>query len=321
MPVIADTAYPRLSASPGQAELNEAFTPTAAEIAFAVRSTQRPATRLALLVLLKAFQRLGYFIQFADLPSAVASHVATAAGVPTAVVAGLGKYDGSTYRMRLMGLVRGFLSVCAYDATAHRLAVAASLEAARTREDLADIVNATIEELVRHRRELPAFSTLLRIARTARALVNRSYYRRIATVVGEKVRARLDALLLVPEDAARSPWDQVKAEAPRPSPQRMREFLIHLRWLREHGPDEATFTGVPDQKIKQFAAEARSLNAAGLARMAAPKRTSPGCRPPQPSARPGPRRLDRHVRPPHPAHAQPGQAGTGGAPGPSCRGD
>ena len=60
MPVIADTAYPRLPAEPGPAEL-DAFTPDAAELAFAARRTRRPAPRLALLVLLKTFQRLGHF--------------------------------------------------------------------------------------------------------------------------------------------------------------------------------------------------------------------------------------------------------------------
>ena len=50
MPVIADTAYPRLPAELGPTEL-EAFTPEAAELAFARQRTRRPGPRLALLVL------------------------------------------------------------------------------------------------------------------------------------------------------------------------------------------------------------------------------------------------------------------------------
>jgi Domain of unknown function (DUF4158) len=67
MPVIADTAYPRLPAEPGPAEL-EAFTPERVELAFARQRTPQPGPRLALLVLLKTFQRLGYFARLADVP-------------------------------------------------------------------------------------------------------------------------------------------------------------------------------------------------------------------------------------------------------------
>src|SRR4051812_4043030 len=48
MPVIAETAYPRLPAEPEPAEL-EAFTPEPAEIAFARQKTRQPGPRLALL--------------------------------------------------------------------------------------------------------------------------------------------------------------------------------------------------------------------------------------------------------------------------------
>ena len=51
----------------------------------------------------------------------------------------------------------------------------ASRAAARTLEDRADIINFTLEELVRQRFELPAFSVLHRTAQNARATVNREY--------------------------------------------------------------------------------------------------------------------------------------------------
>jgi hypothetical protein len=270
VPVIADTAYPWLAASPGPVELEEAFTPSAAELAFAARRTRRPGPHLALLVLLKTFQRLGHFVPFADLPPPVVAHVAATAGLAE-FVDDLAGFDGTSYRRRLMGLVRGFLGVASYDRAAHGLVARASIEAARTRDDLADIINAGIEELLRHRRELPAFGTLLRTARTARAFVNRGYHRRIAAAMAPEARQRLAALLVVPEGASRSGWDQVKAEPLRPSPQRMRAFLVHLAWLRAQAA-EAVFAGVPDQKIRQFAAEARSLNAADLGRMTETRR-------------------------------------------------
>ncbi len=141
MPVIADTAYPRLPTDPDAGEL-EAFTPEAAEIAFVRRKTRRPGPRLALLVLLKSFQRLGYFARLADVPAAVVAHIAVVAGLDAAVhnVSG---YDDTTYRFRLSALVRGFLGVAGYDREARGSAMQACIEAARTRDDLAGIVNTT----------------------------------------------------------------------------------------------------------------------------------------------------------------------------------
>lgn len=75
----------------------------------------------------------------------------------------------------------------------------------------------------------------------------------------------------MPDNQPRSAWDVVKTEPERPSPARMRAFLLHLRWLREQTADD-TLAGIPDQKLRQFAAEARSLNAADLSRMTEAKR-------------------------------------------------
>ncbi len=272
MPVISDTAYPRLPSGPGAAEL-EAFTPEAAELAFARQRTRQPGPRLALLVLLKSFQRLGYAVRLADVPPALIAHVAASAGLAGAASEMAG-YDDTSYRVRLMALVRGFIGVAGYDREARGMAARACIEAARTRGDLADIVNAGIEELLRCRRELPAFGTLLKLARSARALVNRAYYRQIAAALPSEAHERLAALLLVPEGATRSGWDQVKADPPRPSPQRMREHLAHLAWLREQAMANEVFAGVPDRKLRHFAAEARALNAAVLSHVTASKRAA-----------------------------------------------
>jgi len=270
MPVIADTAYPRLPAEPGPAEL-DAFTPEPAELAFARQKTRQPGPRLALLVLLKTFQHLGRIVRLADVPAGVIGHIAAIAGLAgnTGELVG---YGDTTYRVRLAALVRGYVGVTGYDRDARGIAARACVEAARTRDDLADIVNAGIEELLRQRRELPAFGALRKLARAARALVNRSYHRRIAVALPPEACERLTALLVVPESANRSGWDQVKADPPRPSPQRMREHLAHLAWLRGQAAVNDVFSGVPDRKLRHFAAEAHSLGAADLGHMVESKR-------------------------------------------------
>ena len=270
MPVIGDTVYPRLPSEPEPTEL-EAFTPEPAELAFARQKTRHPGPRLVLLVLLKTFQYLGRIIRLTDVPSAIINHIAAAAEL-TDNTDELAGYGDTTYRVRLAALVRDYVGVTGYDREARGIAVQACIEAARTRDDLADIVNTCIEELLRQRRELPAFGALLKLARTARALVNRTYHRRIAASLPPEARERLATLLVVPEGATRSGWDQAKADPPRPSPQRMREHLAHLAWLREQAVATAALAGVPDRKLRQFAAEARSLGAADLGRMVESRR-------------------------------------------------
>lgn len=268
---ISDSAYPRLKSHPNEAELDTLFTPTLAEMAFALKQTRRPGPRVALLVLLKTFQRLGYFPRFADVPLAMIKHIAAAAECPE-VGGEIRVYDHSTYRMRQMNQVRVFLSVSAFDDAARRLVVEASVAAARTRDDLADIINIAIEELVRHRYELPAFSTLARIARTARSTVNRGFHRRIAASLTHATKARLQQLLQRPVDESGAPWDRVKAEPQEPTLPHFRGLLDHLHWLQMQSEGTHVFDGIPDVKVRQFAAEAQALNAAVMNELVEPKR-------------------------------------------------
>lgn len=64
MPTIHDTAYPRLKSSFSEKELNEIYTPTAEEFDLVHSLTRSTALRIAFLVLLKTFQRLGYLSRY-----------------------------------------------------------------------------------------------------------------------------------------------------------------------------------------------------------------------------------------------------------------
>ena len=271
MPLVSDTAYPCLDINPTAMEVAR-FTPTPAEIAFVHRRTRQAGPRLALLVLLKTFQRLGYVVPLGQVPTAIVEHVALHVPevvFPTNALAG---YETSTYRSRLTALVRDFVGVAAFGRRAHHVAQVASVEAAHAREDIADIINATIEELVRQRFELPAFGTLVKLAISARGTVNRGYHRQVANALPTEVQQRLNTLLLLPPDQTRTAWDQVKTEPKRPTPRHMQDFLRHLDWLRAQGAGTAVFAAIPTAKVRSFAAEARALTANVLTEMVEPKR-------------------------------------------------
>ncbi len=133
-----DTAYPVLKPSPSERELNDIFTPTLWELAFAEERTKEPAPNVGLLLLLKTFQRLGYFVRLEDIPASITRHVSKAAGHKE-VPAGLAAYEASTARYRHM--VFGTFLAGDHALRPGRTARdgGSECQASRVREDLADI--------------------------------------------------------------------------------------------------------------------------------------------------------------------------------------
>jgi hypothetical protein len=178
MPSISDTAYPQFKPNSSPKDLGDVYTPTVFELVYAEKRSREPAPRVGLLLLLKTFQRLGYFVGVEEIPPAIVLHVSRSAGY-SEVPAGLSEYGESSVRRRHMTWVRDFLGVTAWGEQGQQVMVEACRQAARTRDDLADIINVAIEELVRQRHELPAFSCLLRYAQNARGEINRGYHAQV----------------------------------------------------------------------------------------------------------------------------------------------
>jgi hypothetical protein len=59
--IISRTAYPQFKHYPSNKELHELYTPTVEEIKFVTSRTRSKTGLLGLMVMLKSFQRLGYF--------------------------------------------------------------------------------------------------------------------------------------------------------------------------------------------------------------------------------------------------------------------
>jgi hypothetical protein len=271
MPTLHDTAYPRLKSTVTDKELQEVYTPTPDDVAFAERVTRLPATKVGLLVLLKTFQRLGYFLPFAQIPRQIVTHVSMCLGM-SEIPSGIDTYDTPTIRYRHHPLIRTYLGVTPYGLAARRAAIAAAREAASTKEEIADIINVILEALVRHRYELPALDTLERMAFTIRRLVNRRYTQQIAAALGRTTRSQIDALFLRPLDLLHSPWERVKQEPKSPTVKHMQEFLSQLQWLRMLDIPAAVLREIPAAKVEQFAAEARTLTAYRMQHLRGSKR-------------------------------------------------
>jgi hypothetical protein len=81
MPAVHETAYPRLKEAVTPTDLTEVYTPTAEEHALAISTSPRPGARLGFLILLKPFQRLGYFVLVGEVPPPIVRHVAGCLGL------------------------------------------------------------------------------------------------------------------------------------------------------------------------------------------------------------------------------------------------
>ena len=74
MASIDRTAYPKFKQFPDPKELAELYTPTPTEIKFVKSKTKNHEGLLRLMVMLKSFQRLGYFPHPEQIPIAVIKH-------------------------------------------------------------------------------------------------------------------------------------------------------------------------------------------------------------------------------------------------------
>jgi hypothetical protein len=291
MTAIDRTAYPRFKRVFTALELSAIYTPTAQDIQFATRATRTSQMRCNMLVLLKCFQRLGYFPALDTIPEALISHVRSCLGV-TLQQAPFG-YETPRTLYRRHDLIRTHLAVMAYGPLAQRQAVIAIEVAAQRMDRPADLINAALDMLVQQRYELPAFSTLDKLTWRIRAVVNRRVFARIDARLTSDERARFAALLLTTPRPLSSRWAperaphdtsqsaavgatsghaRLKARPERVTPRHLKTWFAHLAWLRSLGDTARLVEGIPPTKIAHWAAEARALDAPTTAAFAPGKR-------------------------------------------------
>jgi TnpA family transposase len=268
MASIERTAYPRLTRHLSPHELYLHYTPSAADLAFAAEIARGAAPALTVLILLKTFERLGYFPRLAEVPLAIVQQLRTALGQPTDLAPEV--TPRTLYRYHQA--IRAHLQVSAYDQQARHHVTRALYEAAQVLDNPADLINVAIEELIRVRCELPAFGTLDRLVRRVRTLVNRRYFLGVLARLPEAECAPIDGLLTTIAASHRTPYHALKQQPKRPSRSHLHELLDHSAWLDTLGAVDPFLSAVPALKRQHFAAECKALDAAELKDFALPKR-------------------------------------------------
>ena len=245
MTAIHETAYPRIRSNLSDKELNQLYTPTADDWAFIHSATQSAVAAFGGLILLKTCQRLGYFPPFEALPARLIQHLANAMdrSLPPD---SLQQYEQRRLREWHLPQIRAYLGITAFSDGGRRILVGAVIEASRSKDILADIINVGIEALVQARYELPAFSTLRRAAAKARAQVNQRYYRHVYDALEDTQRAAITHLLTCDDNAATSLWQRLKREPKQPTTKHIREHIEQLRWLQPLNTACHALDGIPE---------------------------------------------------------------------------
>jgi TnpA family transposase len=256
MTALERTAYPYFKQSPSSEELDELYTPTADELELAKIRVRLVSNRLSFLVLLKSFQRLGYFPHPEVIPVAVINHIRKQLNLAESV----SEIAPAASLRRYHQIVRNYLKVNAYNAAAKKIATAAIEAAATVMEHPADLINVAIEALIKESYELPAFSTLERLAGHLRTLNHAHLFQQVSAQLNQTEKNYLDSLIKQPIPDAQAMLNLLKA-APKS------ESLSHLAGLQQtfdelmsFGDAQRLLCPVTATKIKYLAAYARTLD-------------------------------------------------------------
>lgn len=273
MVAVYQTAYPRLKSEISAEALEEIYTPTPAEKRFVSRHCRsKTASHLGMLIQLKLVQRLGRFPSYAEIPAIIIQHIKQLTRSKITKNQ-LKNYFSSGSRDPHIKLIRRYLGLSPYQANHTSVQVKQwALDAADTKESVADIINVTIERLVKANIELPGFHELERIGESARTTVNHRYYQQLTQHLDNKSLAVLEELLRPPRQSNNRGWNALKTESKKPTPGNIRNYLAHLEWLSALYTILIPQLALPPTKYQQFVDEAMALDYSQLMKLKTAKR-------------------------------------------------
>jgi len=235
MTAIDRTIYCRMKRSYITKELIEAYTSTEEERWFVSTMTRTVQNQLNLMVWIKLFPCLGYFPALSEIPAPLVDHIRKALDLAADVVPG---YDHDRTLYRHHQVVHEYYQIIPYGRDARRVALRTVLRAIRTMDNPADLINAAIDELIKQRYELPAFSTLDRLAGRIRALVYGRIFRMVATRITPSAQQIFETLLDAGTPLHRSYFSLLKLAPPSPTLSHLKSWQDRLSWLLQLGSME-----------------------------------------------------------------------------------
>lgn len=267
MTTLERTAYPIFKTSLTPKQLAQHYTPTASEIAFAQAQTRSKGGQLSLLVMLKAFQRLGYFTALASIPPILIQHLRDCLNLREHIAALPSLRSLRHYQVA----IRQYLEIKPYDQNAQAYLSGQIAAAASTKDHPADLINVAVELLVKERYELPAFSTLDRLVSTIRLTTNNQLFEKISASLSPAEQTYLDQLLLSELPDTQASLNLLKSPPKRATFAHLTQLQSKFSQLMSFGDAQRLLKDLPSTKRQSFAAQAKALDIAELRKHQPPK--------------------------------------------------
>jgi TnpA family transposase len=257
---IERTAYPRFKKNISSRELVQIYTPSHEEIEVAHKAAKGTMQVLNYLLLLKSFQRLGYFPKIDEIPIEIVKYICSKLNISSDIELTLP--NRTLYRYK--SSIREYLNVAEFGPSARHVVAESTYKAAQVMNNPADLINVAIESLIKERFELPAFSTLDRSVRHIRTLVNTNIYENVFMNLTVDKKYQLDSLLNVEDSDIHSKFYYLKENPKSATIKHLKEFEGTYQLILSMGNVESLIKDIPIAKIKHFAAEAKVLDAAEI---------------------------------------------------------
>jgi hypothetical protein len=225
MASIEKTAYPRFTNKRlSQKELMQVYSPSADEIYLAAMQTRDLKNKLNFLILLKTFQRLGYFPNFDEIPKGIIEHIIIT--ISTEKDVKIGYTSEKTWHLHKLA-IRKILAITPYNSDAKKLVEHIAIQVSFKMNYLPDIINVVIEELIFHGFELSSFSTLDREVKRCKVISNTQIYNKINSLIPDNIRSSFDDMLSPIGTTQRTGYNAIKLLPKRATVSNFKEFLAH----------------------------------------------------------------------------------------------
>ncbi|MCP4933642.1 MAG: DUF4158 domain-containing protein [bacterium] len=246
MASIDRTAYPRFDKMLSLQELENRYELNKNERSFINLSAKGRRQSVTLAVLLKTRQQLGYFPSLREVPDQITQYLSKQLEHPfeTAVI------DEKRLRTsfkRYRDTIRVTLGSKAFMSGGHQRASQVIRTAAAIMSDPADLINVAVEELIKANIELPAFSTLDRLAGHVRQKVHGELYARMTDGLTSGQQEILEKLLVVPDGGNFTPFNRLKQSPGTPRLGHVRLWASHLDEMEAIIDPTPFLQGIADQ--------------------------------------------------------------------------
>ena len=236
-------------------------------------------SELCYAVLLMVFKNLNYFPDSNIIPNDIVEYVKDQLRIPSAEFNTCNASTIARHRKRIYQ----YYDIISWKQTnkiqsgevirpAHEFVRNTAMDASKTHNYPADIINIVVEQCKKRHFELPTFKQLDRLVKHAKSTVNHYLFDKVyASLSDDKINS-FDSLLETTDDYQRSGYNALKKLPKNPTFSNFRELLKHHDWLISFGELNKKLEHIIPIKLKQFAEQARSLDASDLKDFSVSKR-------------------------------------------------